>query len=155
MDTTPEYVKMCEKAKEIQNNRPDSEELWENELSFAWVKEDVLWCSKCNGEASFGTYCVSCGTRLMNKEGNGYLCSLGDAEGYGYNVWLPRQDQLQDMVDHDAYQYGLIVRLHDWVQEGNINSRDITACSLEQLWLAFVMKENYGKVWTGEEWAKG
>ncbi len=24
--------------------------------------------------------------------------------------------------------------------------------SMEQLWLAFVMKEKYNKVWTGEEW---
>ena len=24
--------------------------------------------------------------------------------------------------------------------------------SMEQLWLAFVMKKKYGKVWNGEEW---
>ena len=27
--------------------------------------------------------------------------------------------------------------------------------SMEQLWLAFVMKDKYKKVWNGEDWIKG
>ena len=61
-------------------------------------------------------------------------------------TWLPRQDQLQDMLGdtlslqyfdelHDAYQlYGSYAKTH------------------EQLWLAYVMYEKFGKKWNGKEW---
>ena len=68
-------------------------------------------------------------------------------------VWLPRQDQLQEMVEWEipgsmtfkmeAFCY---FAMH-WAKRENEGG------SFEQLWLAFVMKE-YGKVWNGEEWVR-
>ncbi len=65
-------------------------------------------------------------------------------------LWLPRQDQLQAMVinfGHGQQNSGMLVGLSIFSAEyGYDNS------SMEQLWLAFIMKEKYGKVWNGEEW---
>ena len=65
------------------------------------------------------------------------------------DVWLPRQDQLQGMHPYkdiifqmgDCYHWGRIV-----VRKQKLFS------SMEQLWLAFVMKERFGKKWDGEDW---
>ena len=73
-------------------------------------------------------------------------------------IWLPRQDQLQEMFPKDR-----IERPFYWFSEGMIDSfgdYGITNEGLyyegfstwEQLWLAFVMKEKYNKVWDGEKW---
>ena len=65
-------------------------------------------------------------------------------------TWCPSQDRLQDMLPKD---YGLC----EWVSEfadfaGWLYAPLSVNCSQEQLWLAFVMKQKYGKTWTGEEW---
>lgn len=70
------------------------------------------------------------------------------------SVWLPRQDQLQEMID-DIFSNREIVpltaKLHDvcihLIQKHNFNGR-----TMEQLWLAFVMHEQYGKTWNGKVW---
>jgi len=61
-------------------------------------------------------------------------------------IWLPRQDQLQEMVEGTIYEkLGKLYR--------EIVAMDFYPCdSAEQLWLAFVMREKYGKVWDGEKW---
>ena len=65
-------------------------------------------------------------------------------------TWLPTQEQLQEMVkkrhiyylikDFQIFQVKHTVGLHI----GNMN----------ELWLAFVMYEEYNKIWTGKEWIK-
>lgn len=76
-------------------------------------------------------------------------------------VWLPRQDQLQEMLFEGQalseeipcamlkllYEYGHVTY--------NKDAEYWHACkSMEQLWLAFVMKEKYNKVWDGENWVE-
>ncbi len=69
-----------------------------------------------------------------------------------YNaIWLPRQDQLQEMGGQPystfAKQLGLLAVFDDY--SGPFKT-------YEQLWLAFVMKGKYGKVWDSEkeDWVK-
>lgn len=70
--------------------------------------------------------------------------------------WLPRQDQLQDMLD-DVFSNREIVpltaKLHDvcvhLIQKHNFRGR-----TMEQLWLAYIMHEKYGKTWNGQEWIR-
>lgn len=77
-----------------------------------------------------------------------------DGFNLGSCVWLPRQDQLQDMIKWNkkwykgAYLYPLI----DFYESFAGNQWE----SLEQLWLAFVMYEKYQKIWDEEkeEWVK-
>lgn len=79
------------------------------------------------------------------------------------NVWLPYQDQLQKMIFDpikDINASGLVERfndvLTDWAEFGyNENTDDaLLNWSMEQLWLAFVMQNNYRKTWnsTVKKW---
>ena len=74
----------------------------------------------------------------------------------GHTVWLPRQDQLQEMyrlkgeTDLEVLaDFSLILLLSP--SRGKYYWQ---FTSMEQLWLAFVMKECYGKVWSGTDWIK-
>ena len=84
-------------------------------------------------------------------------------------IWLPRQDQIQEMI-RDYYAEGVKpVRLGAWFPKGMVGltyilkkfnefapSDGIIAHeveSFEQLWLAFYMHEKHGKTWNGSEWA--
>ncbi len=128
---------------------------------------------------------------LRPKDGlEGEFICLRDSDEEGYQagewqpiadckyVWLPRQDQLQEMIgDKDCltllsrFHYSCIPIRHfkataKWVElDGELdmvhdsiplNEVECTYpkqfTSMEQLWLAFVMKEKYNKTWTGEEW---
>ena len=61
-------------------------------------------------------------------------------------IWLPRQDQLQAMIEgNHLTKFG---KLYRSVVAMELYPSD----SMEQLWLAFVMHEKYNKVWTGTEW---
>ena len=69
-------------------------------------------------------------------------------------VWLPRQDQLQGMIDWESrgengvyYQTDVLrdfVHSAAYKSDMPVNDRWPT---WEQLWLAFVMKEKFNKVW--------
>ena len=70
-------------------------------------------------------------------------------------VWLPRQAQLQEMVGEE-YTFNLLAAFRGFY---NVMGSDLYPASMssgnpsmEQLWLAFVQKELYGKTWDGEEW---
>ncbi len=118
MDISDKYIKMCEKAEEIQNIRPlGTDGSW-----FYYPDKDVVRCR------------------------NSYEGEFGE-------VWLPRQDQLQEIVVSESKNwegvFGDFLYFYQDVDMRNIKS-------MEQLWLAFVMKEKYNKVWDDnkEEWRK-
>ncbi len=139
MDTSQEYIKMCKKAGEIQEltrNYEDSKDFW--------------ICKNCEG--------------LGRMHWPKYeVCK--DWSG----IWLPRQDQLQEMVESvfdklNGKRHHLIFHFYEFLNKKNY-SRKSTQCnyvvianlmndwpSMEQLWLAFVMKKKFGKSWDGEEW---
>ena len=115
MDTSKEYIKMCEKAKEIQEK----------------------WKSKRNKDGDF----VAHHNKKIIILSNPVLRS-----GWDCYTFLPRQDQLQEMMlpkDCGAL----------WIMFGAFWCKEKTeGKSFEQLWLAFVMKEKYNKIWDGKEW---
>ena len=133
MDTSIEYIKMCEKAEEIQ-------ELWEADegdyctgSSFGEKANDVSVLKN-------SWYCGS--STLFMEDFGGDIIPFYD---YKDNiVWLPRQDQLQKIllsIDSDFWYLSSIFQ--EWVDSEFINlyyKNNFT--SFEQLWLAFVMKKN-------------
>ena len=135
MDTSETYIKMCEKAEEIQNHSFD-------EGDYHGLLQNGYW--------SAHNYCVEDGFVGVNPL---------------KVFWLPRQDQLQEMVgdlarkDWGANEFEAEVQFFA-IEVIFSNDSGIFGLhtgyeqfqSWEQLWLAFVMKEKYGKVWTGEEW---
>ena len=83
-----------------------------------------------------------------------YYCSqnVGGETDITIGCQLERQDQLQEMVDIRGLQ-SLTWAIHQF-SESQYGSSFTISGTMEQLWLAFVMKEKYGKVWTGEDWER-
>jgi hypothetical protein len=67
-------------------------------------------------------------------------------------VWLPRQDQLQDMViEKYATPWDLAIAFSNVLMDDNESYFD-KFDSMEKLWLAFVMLEKRKKRWKDGEW---
>ena len=117
-----------------------------------------------------------------------YKCLTKDRNRW-HCIWLPRQDQLQAMINPEHMQgivsFSLIRRFSNFclpevviyaesmeaykecedekkkrayekrIEAGYEHQRYIAQfTSMEQLWLAFVMKEKHGKVWSDDQWVK-
>ncbi|KKL59666.1 hypothetical protein LCGC14_2213010 [marine sediment metagenome] len=133
MDTSKEYILMCEKAGEIQEYGHIKSEKWEKEHY------------------------------PMLPESNSIYRHLPTKENPARLVWLPRQDQLQEMIDY-PFPAQLVQDFANWCSENHYYGigkgkkfkllENLGHLSMEQLWLAFVMKEKYQKTWNGKEWVK-
>ncbi len=97
---------------------------------------------------------------MIGYEGK-HFDEFGEYADVEFCTWLPRQDQIQEMIDDDPmYKKGqgwctmprkFTKRLAEFVDSNDYN---MVATSMEQLWLAFYMEEKYSLVWDGEEWKK-
>ena len=72
-------------------------------------------------------------------------------------IWLPRQDQLQEMllvksvvnpVADLLFRFDAYIQTKAW----SLHYKCDYAKSFEQLWLGLFMKEKHGKTWDGENW---
>ena len=73
-----------------------------------------------------------------------------------HDIWLPRQDQIQEMMIKDSINIELNKFYVFCLEKDYIGSSLPTAefDSFEQLWLAFYMYEKHGKVWNEDKWIK-
>jgi len=123
MDVSPEYIKMCEKAEEIQQQIPMESNREPPNLYYC-PDDDYLSCA----------YTV---TKVFTNP----------------VYWLPYQDQLQEMVNDKPLCFVLLRLLYNWSFTHYADkAAKLYPSTMEQLWLAFVMKERFGKIWSGEEW---
>ncbi len=124
MDVSFKYVKMCEKAMEIQK---------------PWIRETGDY------------YIYKYGKDSKRKHSKVYVdphIYFEQPQGTKQGIWLPRQDQLQKIVGaHNVKSLRAIflVRNEDYSHLENYTS-------MEQLWLALIMEKLYKKRWTGEDW---
>lgn len=126
MDTSKQYILMCEKAKEIHKEYKG--------------KESDFWAYRVKRKWIVGTL---------------------DEQGFHQGAvkksitWLPRQDQLQKIVHPSDCTYDISFELLDkfieWYQYITYNFK-VNIYSMEQLWLSFVMRKKYNKVWSGSAW---
>lgn len=135
MDTSKEYIKMCEKADEIQ-------------------KKWVLWKDKKLGTVKKGDFFYDKLLESVRVIMEPILLVKGVAEN---SIWLPRQDQLQGMMKYNDRKMGSLHNLINFATTMRIGTKNRGSYyfefnSMEQLWLAFVMKEKFNKVWDGKEW---
>ncbi len=131
MDTTETYIKMAD-CPEIQGLRPLASYL-------KYEDGDILFAHWPDGTS----YPVEKRERRIGM----YTVLGNDPDKYSKSIWLPRQDQLQEMVD-GGFTHQVLEHFEGWYHSG-INQY---LASMHQLWLAFVMKEKYNKVWNGESW---
>ena len=141
MDKSELYIRMCNKAKEIQK---------------------TIRCNDDNEQDEY-FYCLSCKDRLGVEVGphyNYYWCNCN-----AQCVWLPRQDQLQEMVEEIKDKNHLIFRFYKFLMRSKYEKQSsqstyvvliniIEGCSMEIMWLCFVMKEKYNRSWNGKDWIK-
>ncbi len=137
MDRTETYIKMCEKAEKIQKDWK-KQRYNKRQLDIYWDGEEIDYVSAFQSSA-------------WNKIEKG-------------SIWLPRQDQLQEMVrERTKCAVGEDVRLaymfHNWMTENDgglfgFGKAILPNPSMGQLWLCFVMKELYQKRWIGDKWIK-
>jgi len=126
----PVYIKMCEKAVEIQ-------ELLKYDQWYKCIPATSFWFDRD----------YQPGIRIARQD---WVVEYN-------NIWLPRQDQLQEMVPQTPNISLPILDVIMRFQEFAINLYATSPVnylffSMEQIWLAFVMKEKYNKIWNGEDW---
>jgi len=127
MDTTETYRKMSEKS--------PLRKLWKPSIG-------DFYCDKRENYLSVG---------VIDE-------SFGQDEVVAPSVFpLFRQDQLQEMIGGFEVSLNLLEKYKlYYLDEATETRMDFwfahNLTSMEQLWLAFVMKEKYSKVWDGEDW---
>lgn len=134
MDKTPEYIKMSEMAKEVQ-------EQWDLEDDANYVAE--IFDDYAMTEVYMG-YFINSSIQILkaNNQGQQY-------------VWLPRIDQLQEMIPEKwTMTFHLFCKEMTYEAGGQYFYGSLYERSMEQVWLMFVMKHNHNKVWNGEDWVK-
>jgi hypothetical protein len=126
MDASPLYMKMCEKASEIM----------------------VYW------KPDFGDFYVSMAGGILS-ECQPITSELELRLPYMNQIkalWIPRQDQLQEIIsDHYTTPWDLAVEFANALMGGASDYFD-KFLSMEQLWLAYVMKQKFNKRWDGKDW---
>ena len=140
MDQTPEFIKMC------------------RELPYTFAP---------NREYEYGDYVHD---RYLNKtyvvaDGGAdktpatHNCIRADSGSITDCFWLPKQDQLQNIIiDKWAASYenkglGFQTTFNTLLNKTkNTIEYYWKFKSLEQLWLAFVMHEKFNMIWTNSEW---
>lgn len=141
MDTSKESIKMCEMAKEIQKLADRYIDKW----SFFYCKEHNRLNQWSIDDEAY--YCL--GWKQLHKL-TIQSHRLNFQRLSSNSIWLPRQDQLQAMIIKDVYL--LSEAFDDFVGDEEYPFTDFK--SMEQLWLAFVMKEKFNKYYDGKDWVK-
>ena len=130
MDTSKEYIAMCD-CEEVQGQ-------WKCEMG------DWYFC-QCKDIPGYPDgYSVS-----VIFDGDADIRS-SDLPKSHTDTWLPRQDQIQEMMGESQNCRYLLKRLNDWC--GDHAYGWMLYASMEQLWLAFYMHEKHNKTWDGEAW---
>jgi hypothetical protein len=159
MELTEQEIEMFEKAEEIQEemrafvqNQRDTHN-YNYLIVPVFVFNDYGVCQKC-GKHLHSKFCPEDGGEAPpTREGHLSFCGLSDFDRDHYRyVYLPTSDHLAEMVTDSATSAVSVAE-----RFGNFcaSLRKITFnafASRRQLWLLFVMKEKYGKMWDGEAW---
>jgi len=130
MNIDNEYTLMCKEASEIQSLRT----LWEP------------------GDVVANSHEKRLGLPIMMAE---------YADRSPEEIWLPRQEDLQEMVKKYSISMAeLTGDFFDFTRKPYPFSDNaplvfrLKNLSMDKIWIMFVMKKNYGKVWGGEGWVK-
>lgn len=142
MDTSKKYIEMCKTVKEIQDK---------------WMPEyGDFYEDHHNIRKTIGT--------LAEKE---FISRRPLPLPF---IWIPRQDQLQEILSETCTLKFFIGGLHEFFDPESLcpgadgeyppcskcqetgKERRMTYKTMEQWWLAFVMSELYTKKWNGIEW---
>lgn len=141
MDTSLTYVKMCKKAEEIQG-------YWKH-----LTGDYCSWSESIYLLHNWGDKGLTIDWDDLSDSNAICVVSPNDEYGeylkYSNVIWLPRQDQLQEIFG--TYDY-CCIKLYE--MGDGCEPIHLTVDSFEKLWLAFVMKKKFKKIWTEEDWVE-
>ena len=163
MDTSQKYIKMCERAEEIQKiyqqvlNRNRRRYTCFNSSGYCFYRHhDTIieearidlkgWVvARVKQEYTFEIQ-FHCIDDVLNWKDSLKEC-----------IWLPRQDQLQKIIFINEIEE-LCIDFNNWCGWFTQRKREYAKLftSMEQLWLAYVMFVKSNKIWNSEkeEWIK-
>jgi hypothetical protein len=126
MDISKEYIKMCD-CPEIQGFRKEIEDFKDGD----WLR---------------------CGMPSCKED----IHVFPDCYEGVRNIWLPRQDQIQEMLPENNCKCSccLVFHLNKFVEDNIGGFFDTGIDSMEQYWLAFYMSEKHQKFWGKDGWEK-
>ena len=131
MDKTPQYIKECKEA-------------WKDLQREVQLDDVVAYSFVYAGYISQGVgYYYSIADQWQSKEES--------HPAYLFILW--KQDQLQERLDYETYELLDICSESDGIMWQALHDY---ATSMEQLWLAVVMKEKFQKKWdfNEKEWVR-
>jgi hypothetical protein len=109
-----------------------------------WGEGLAIWywpCLHCDYEVERAFYFDGHGIKLL--------------EDCDQMTWVPHQAQLQGIYKRDNNVLDLMETQAEFDKFCTSWDLMVMIDSFEQIWLAFVMKEKFGKTWDGNEWQKG
>jgi len=150
MDLTNRYIIMCQKAEDIQHAwmPRQCDFIIEQEV----VEQGLSSCKQGAGEVQVVDL------YYQDQESEGYRQECEDLKNNAF--WLPRQDQLQNIMEPDIAKVSFLVnevlsKPYYYPLKNVLVEPASVFYSLEQLWLAYVIKEKFNKAWNEEEWVSG
>ena len=142
MDTSEKYIKMCQQAQEIQDlqHYPILED-WQKleELKEYFVSFECGDFIAFNSNESDIVNIWVFGDPIHEKEVKSIKC------------WLPRQDQLQDIIIDEIYGGSCFRMLMNFGLKLREDTNYDMTSTAEQLWLSFIMKEKFHKRWNEQD----
>jgi len=132
MDTSETYIKMCEKAEEIQALFP-----WHDDIASQPLLRHQIFCGD---DEPAKNILLDEGDNLWFE--GGFIDELPRLPKATIHIWLPRQDQLQEVSGLDWHDFDRKCLVYE-----NVPTK-------EQAGIRVVMKERYSKIWNGEDWIK-
>jgi len=143
MDTSETYIKMCD-CPEIQE---------QSKCQVGYSDLVKLW-----GHDTIDVDGYKKGNLQVDHHDN--LLIHGWWRGKSNHVWLPRQDQIQEMmgslldkrVEYQKCCYCYAEKIYRFADSDSCKLP--IASTMEQLWLAFYMWEKHKKTWNGDKWMR-
>lgn len=158
MDET--YLKMCEKAPKEVTEIKDS--IGHNQVLYCTYHKELLYVGyDCDWD------CTGMHEAQWDILGNPQKSDRSEAIKWGklqksddwcegkHWIRIPSQEDLQEMVkNRNKYVPALLKGFYEfvWNPQEYYRLGTFADWSMEQLWLAFVMKELYQNGWNGEDW---
>lgn len=134
------YIKQCKGAEEIQKvcQYKAGDYIWGKIAGTIVLSEDIK-------------------SEYIDSDKDFYVTREETIRKLKKRVWLPTQEQLQEMLRPKLDPITLLYLIDRFVASGEGYWHSFIKApypnpSMNELWLAFVMKEKYNKVWNGKEW---
>jgi len=119
-------------------------------------------CEEIQEWAQYGNYnffvcALTKELRLSHLDDYNYMKSMNMLQKEREYIWLPRQDQIQEMYFNNAYPCTIITKFYKWFDrtiEKLIENCEGLDWSMEKLWLSYFMHEKHSKIWSEGKWVK-